>query len=66
MLFHVLQEYVGENVAPFVAIALFVFVVGVSLWLTPKLAKWIDAHKKNHTSFYDGMMEQPPEHTEKE
>ncbi|MBR3704000.1 MAG: hypothetical protein IKM11_00710 [Oscillospiraceae bacterium] len=64
MLFDLLKRYVGETAAPFAAIALFVVVVGVSLWLTPKLAGWIDAHKSGNKSFYDGMMEQPDEQTE--
>lgn len=64
MLFGFLKEYVGENAAPFVAIALFVLVVGVSLWLTPRLARWIDAHRNDTKDFYDGMMEQPPEDSE--
>ncbi len=66
MLFAVLKENVGENAAPFVAIALFVVVVGVSLWLTPRLAKWIDGHRNDTKGFYDGMMEQPPEDMDKE
>lgn len=65
MLLGFLKEYVGENAAPFVAIALFVFVVGISLWITPRLARWIDTHRNDTKSFYDGMMEQPPENTEK-
>lgn len=64
MLFNFLKDNVGENAAPFVAIALFVLVVGVSLWITPRLAKWIDAHRNDTKGFYDGMMEQPPENTE--
>ena len=66
MLLELLQKHVGENAAPCVAIALFVVVVGVSLWLTPKLANWIDAHRSEHTGFYDGMMEQPDERSEEE
>ena len=66
MLFDFLKEYVGQNAAPFVAIALFVLVVGVSLWLTPKLAKWIDEHRSVKKGFYDDMMEQPPETEDKE
>ena len=64
MLFGFLKTYAGENAAPFAAIALFVLVVGVSLWLTPKLAAWIDAHRNDTKSFYDGMMEQPQENEE--
>ena len=66
MLFDFLKEYVGQNAAPFVAIALVVRVGGVSLWLTPRVAKWIDAHKSENKSFYDGMMEQPPERADVE
>ena len=66
MLFDFLKEYVGPNAAPFVAIGLFVLVVAASLWLTPKLAKWIDEHRKEKKGFYDDMMEQPPETAEEE
>ena len=61
MLFDFLKSTVGENVAPFAAIALFVVVVGASLWLTPRLAKWIDEKRKDTRGFYDGMLEQPLE-----
>ena len=61
-----LKEYVGQNAAPFVAIALFVLVVGASLWLTPRIARWIDSCRSDQKSFYDGMMEQPPEQKDKE
>ena len=64
MLLDFLKEYVSENAAPFVAVAFFVLVVGVSLWITPRLARWIDAHRNDTKGFYDGMMEQPPENTE--
>ena len=66
MLFDFLKERVGQNLAPFVAIALFVLVVGASLWLTPKLAKWIDEHRSESKGFYDDMVEQPPEPADKE
>ena len=66
MLFEFLKEHVGQNAAPFVAIALFVLVVGVSLWLTPVLAKWVDAHRSAKKGFYDDMMEQPPETMDEE
>ena len=64
MLLGFLKAYVGENAAPFAAIALFVLVVSISLWLTPKLAAWIDSRRSDTKSFYDGMMEQPPENEE--
>ena len=61
MLFDLLIRYVGENAAPFVAIALFVIVVGVSLWLTPKIAKFVDARQNTSADFYGDIMEEPPE-----
>ena len=64
MLTDFLKECFGGNLAPFAAIGLFVFIVGVSLWLTPKLAKWIDKHRDANKGFYDDIMEEPPENNE--
>lgn len=61
MLSGFLETHFGGNLAPFAAIALFLIVVGMSLWLTPRLAKWIDERRKDVSGFYDGMHEQPPE-----
>lgn len=66
MLMDFLKAHVSENAAPFAAIALFVLVVGVSLWLTPRVAKWVDSQRKETPGFYDGMLEQQPEKDEKE
>lgn len=64
MLMNFLKAHVGQNTAPLVAVGLFVFVVGASLWLTPRLAKWIDTKRKGTPGFYDGMMERPPKDEE--
>ena len=64
MLSGLLGKHFAGHLAPFAAIALFVFVVGLSLWLTPRLAKWIDERRKEVSGFYDGMHEQPPENGE--
>ena len=61
MLSDFIVKHFGGNAASFAAIAVFGFVVGVSLWLTPRLAKWIDEKRKDVPGFYDGMHEQPPE-----
>ena len=61
MLSKFLVEHFGGNSAPFAALAVFVAVVGISLWLTPRLAKWIDERRKDVPGFYDGMCEQPTE-----
>ena len=57
MLFEYLRGHVGENAAPFVGVALFVVVVGVSLWLTPRLAYWIDKQKKETPGSCEKTME---------
>ena len=64
MLFEFLKNNVGQHGAPFVAIIMFVIVVGVSLWFTPRIAAWIDKRRKDIPGFYDGMHEQPPEEGE--
>ena len=65
MLFELLKNNLGRNGAPFAAIVMFVIVVGLSLWLTPRIAAWIDKRGKDIPGFYDGMHEQPPEEGEK-
>lgn len=66
MLMDFLKAHVGENTAPFAAIALFVVIVGLSLWLTPRIAKWVDRRRKETPGFYDGMLERQPEDEEKD
>ncbi len=66
MLYDFLKANVGENGAPFVAVAIFVVIVGAALWITPRLARWIDSRRNLSKGFYDGMLEQPPEDTDKE
>ena len=65
MLYELLDTRLGQIAAPIAAIALFVLVVGVSLWLTPRLARWIDERRGKARGFYDGMMEKPPEDDER-
>ena len=64
MLYRFLQTYTDQNTAPFVAILLFTVVVGVSLWVTPHAAKWLDKRSSEHVGFFDDMMEQPLEDEE--
>lgn len=61
MLIDFLKDNVGDSMAPFAAIAVFVVVVGVALWLTPRIAKWIDERRKETPGFYEEMHTQPPE-----
>ena len=46
--------------------ALFLVVVGGALYLTPRIARWLDKREKTHPGYFDGMMEQPPEAMEEE
>lgn len=46
--------------------ALFLVVVGGALYLTPRIARWLDKREKTHPGYFDGMMEQPPETMEEE
>ena len=66
MLWDFFEKNLNQNTAPFAAIAVFVLVVGVSLWLTPRLARWIDGRKQQDRGFYAGMLQQPAEETDKE
>ena len=63
---YLIKTYLGETWAPVAAVALFVVVVGVSLWLTPKLARWIDDRRNKSAGFYDDVMEHPPENKDEE
>ena len=56
-----LAGVVGEAAAPIVFLVLFLVIVGASLWITPRLAKWLEEHKKKHPGYFDGMMEEPEE-----
>lgn len=46
--------------------ALFLVVVGGALYLTPRIARWLDNREKTHPGYFDGMMEQPPEAAEEQ
>ncbi len=58
-----LKGSVGEAAAPFIFLALFLVIVGGALWLTPRLAKWLDKRDKTNKSYYDGMLTEDPNQT---
>ena len=41
-------------------LGLFLVIVGGSLWLTPRIARWLDRKDRENKSYYDGMLEQDP------
>ena len=55
-----LKGHVGDAMAPLVFVVLFLVIVGAALWLTPRLAKWLDKKESQHKSYYDGMLTEDP------
>lgn len=55
-----LKGTVGEAAAPFVFLAAFLVIVGGALWLTPRLAKWLDRKDKANKGYFDGMLTEDP------
>ena len=55
-----LKGYVGDAAAPFIFLALFLVIGGGALWLTPRIARWLDEKGRKHPSYFDGMLEQDP------
>ena len=55
-----LRGHVSEAAAPFIFVVLFLVIVGASLWLTPRLAKWLDERESANKSYYDGMLTEDP------
>ena len=47
-------------------LGLFLIIVGGSLWLTPRIARWLDRKDKENKSYYDGMLEKDPNQPEDE
>lgn len=59
----ILSRYMPDA-SPWVFLVLFaallLIIVGGALWLTPRLAKWLDERRANNKSYYDGMLEEDP------
>ncbi len=55
-----LKGHVNDAVAPFIFLVLFLVIVGAALWLTPRLAKWLDKKEAGHKGYYDGMLTEDP------
>ena len=61
-----LKGHVSDAAAPFIFVVLFLVIVGGALWLTPRLAKWLDERESKHTGYYDGMLTEDPSSTQEE
>ena len=55
-----LRGHVSEAAAPFVFVAVFLIIGGAALWITPRLAKWLDKKESQNKSYYDGMLTEDP------
>ena len=55
-----IKDQVGETAAPLIFLVLFLVIVGGALWLTPRLARWLDKQESGHKSYYDGMLTEDP------
>jgi len=58
-----LKGHVGDAAAPFIFAALFLIIVGGALYLTPRIARWLDKKDAQHKSYYDGMLTEDPGRT---
>ncbi|MCI9056340.1 MAG: hypothetical protein HFF76_03635 [Oscillospiraceae bacterium] len=58
-----LKGSVGETAAPLIFLVLFLVIVGGALWVTPRLAKWLDQREAKNKSYFDGMLEEDPAET---
>ena len=55
-----LRGHVSDAGAPFVFVAVFLLIGGLSLWITPRLAAWLDKKDRENKSYYDGMLTEDP------
>ncbi len=55
-----LRGHVSDAAAPFVFVAVVVVIGGLSLWITPRLAAWMDKKASENKSYYDGMLTEDP------
>ena len=55
-----LRGHVSDAAAPFIFVVLFLIIVGAALWITPRLANWLDKKDAENKSYYDGMLTEDP------
>lgn len=57
---NLLKDHVSDTAAPFIFLVLFLAIVGGALWITPRLAKWLDEKSAANKNYYDGMLTEDP------
>ena len=60
-----LRDHVGDPAAPLIFLVLFLVIVGGALWVTPRLARWLDQKDAQNKGYFDGMLEEDPNKAEK-
>ena len=56
-----LERFAGNSAAaPVLFLVLFLVIGGAALYLTPRIARWLDKKSTQHRSFYDGMLTEDP------
>ena len=55
-----LRDHVGDTAAPLIFLVLFLVIVGGALWVTPRLARWLDQKDAQNKGYFDGMLEEDP------
>ena len=60
MLLSMLRGHVSAAAAPFIFLVLFLVIVGGALWITPRLAKWLEEREKKNVGYFDGMLTEDP------
>ena len=60
-----IKGHVSDAAAPFLFVLLFLVIVGAALWLTPRLAKWLDERSAQNKGYFDGMLEEDPGKSQK-
>ena len=60
MLLSMLRGHVGETAAPLIFLVLFLVIVGGSLWITPRLARWMYERAAKHKGYFDDMLTEDP------
>jgi len=55
-----LRGHVSDGFAPLIFLVVFLVIVGSALWLTPRLAKWLEKKESENKSYYDGMLTHDP------
>ena len=61
-----LRDHVSETAAPLIFLVLFLVIVGGALWITPRLARWLDKKDAENKGYFDGMLEEDPGKDEEE